>query len=87
MTTLRYVADGHGLLLSPSSFYHLEEAGQIHALEITDPPLRRDVYILLAAERPKTALMQAVIPLIHEVTRQKYLAGHWRGGELALREA
>ncbi|WP_051299140.1 LysR family transcriptional regulator [Marinobacterium litorale] len=80
MTTLRYVADGYGLLLSPSSsFYHLEGAGQIHALEITDPPLWRDVYITTAAERPKTALMRSVIPLIHKVTREEYLAGHWRG--------
>ncbi len=80
MTTLRYVSDGYGMLLSPSSsFYHLEEAGQIHALEITDPAIERDVYISTAANRPRSSLIRAVIPLIHEVVRQEHRAGHWRG--------
>ncbi|WP_432695022.1 LysR family transcriptional regulator [Marinobacterium sp. YM272] len=84
MTTLRYVAEGHGLLLSPSSaFFHLEEAGQIHALEINDPPLWRDVYITSAADRPATTLMKAVIPMIQQVAREEHQAGHWRG-ELAV---
>ncbi len=80
MTTLRYVSDGYGMLLSPSSsFYHLEEAGQIHALEITDPAIERDVYISTVANRPRSSLIRAVIPLIHEVVRQEHRAGHWRG--------
>ncbi|WP_299200430.1 LysR family transcriptional regulator [uncultured Amphritea sp.] len=80
MTTLRYVSDGYGMLLSPSSsFYHLEETGQIHALEITDPSIERDVYISTAANRPRSSLMRAVIPLIHDVVRQEHRAGHWRG--------
>ena len=40
MTTLRYVMDGYGMFLSPSSaFYHLQQVGQIHALEIVEPTL------------------------------------------------
>lgn len=84
MTTLRYVSDGYGLLLSPSSsFYHLEKTGQIHALEITDPAIERDVYISMAANRPRSSLMRAVIPLIHEVVREEHRAGHWRGESTA----
>lgn len=83
MTTLRYVAEGHGMLISPSSaFYHLEQAGQVHALEVVEPSLWRDVYITTATNRPQTAVMRAVMPLIREVTRKEHLAGHWRG-ELA----
>ncbi|MBN1007740.1 LysR family transcriptional regulator [Amphritea pacifica] len=80
MTTLRYVSDGYGMLLSPSSsFYHLEAIGQIHALEVIEPSMERDVYISTAANRPRSSLIRAVIPLIHEVVRQEHRAGHWRG--------
>lgn len=80
MTTLRYVADGYGILLSPSSaFFHLEATGQIHAVEIEQPEIWRDVFICTSAERPQTSLMRAVLPLIRTVTRQEFEAGHWRG--------
>lgn len=80
MTTLRYVADGYGLLLTPSSsFYHLEQVEQIHALEIVEPDLWRDVYITTSAERPRTRLIRAVAEQIREVTRQEHALGHWRG--------
>ncbi|RTE65892.1 LysR family transcriptional regulator [Amphritea opalescens] len=84
MTTLRYVSDGYGMLLSPSSsFYHLEETGQVHALEIVEPCMKRDVYITRAANRPRTSLMRAIIPLIYEVVQQEQQAGHWRGEFIA----
>ncbi|MDO6564089.1 LysR family transcriptional regulator [Amphritea sp. 1_MG-2023] len=80
MTTLRYVSDGYGMLLSPSSsFYHLEETGQIHVLEVIEPCMTRDVYIATSANRPRSALMRAVIPLIYEVVQQEQQAGRWRG--------
>lgn len=80
MTTLRYVSDGYGALLSPSSaFFHLEATGHIHALEIKQPEIWRDVFICTSAERPQTALTRAVIPLIRSVTQQEFEAGHWRG--------
>lgn len=80
MTTLRYVADGHGLLLCPSSaFYHLEQSGQIHALEIIEPQLWREVHINTAVERPHTRLLRTLSRLIREVTREEHAQGHWRG--------
>lgn len=84
MTTLRYVMDGYGILLSPTSaFYHLQQVGQIHALEVTEPTLWRDVYISTSVSRPKTATLQAIIPLIYEVTKAECESGRWQGELLA----
>ncbi|SHE66307.1 LysR family transcriptional regulator, nitrogen assimilation regulatory protein [Marinomonas polaris DSM 16579] len=84
MTTLRYVVDGHGVLLSPTSaFYHLQQANQIQAIEIVEPTLWRDVCVSTAADRPQTALLNAVIPLIKEVTKAEWESGRWQGELLA----
>jgi DNA-binding transcriptional LysR family regulator len=80
MTTLRYVMDGYGILLSPTSaFYHLQKTDQIHALEIVEPTLWRDVYISTSQSRPETAILRAVVPLIHQVTQLECEAGRWQG--------
>lgn len=82
MTTLRYVVDGYGILLSPTSaFYHLQQVGQIHALEVVEPNLWRDVYISTSTSksRPETAMLRAIIPLIHQVTKQECKTGYWKG--------
>ncbi|WP_394181329.1 LysR family transcriptional regulator [Marinomonas posidonica] len=80
MTTLRYVVDGYGMLLSPTSaFYHLQQVGQIHALEVVEPRLWRDVYISTSLNRPETAMLRVIIPLIHQVTEQEFKAGRWQG--------
>ncbi|AWY01979.1 hypothetical protein A8139_20030 [Marinomonas primoryensis] len=80
MTTLRYVMDGYGILLSPTSaFYHLQKTDQIHALEIVEPTLWRDVYISTSDNRPETAMLRAVVPLIHQVTQQECESGRWQG--------
>ncbi len=80
MTTLRYVVDGYGMLLSPTSaFYHLQEVNQICALEIVEPNLWRDVYISTPKSRPNTALLRAITPLIHQVVEQEACAGRWQG--------
>lgn len=84
MTTLRYVADGHGIMLSPSSaFYHLLQTNQIQAIDIVEPTLWREVCVSTAIERPQTALLNAVIPLIKEVTKAEWEAGRWQGELLA----
>ena len=80
MTTLRYVVDGHGVLLSPTSaFYHLQQANQIQAIEIVEPTLWREVCVSTAMDRPQTALLNAVIPLIKEVTKAEWESGRWQG--------
>lgn len=80
MTTLRYVVDGHGVLLSPTSaFYHLQQANQIQAIEIVEPTLWREVCVSTAMDRPQTALLNAVIPLIKQVTKAEWESGRWQG--------
>ena len=80
MTTLRYVADGYGALLSPTSaLFHLQETEQIHVIDIEQPEIWRDVFICTSAERPQTTLIRAVIPLIRTVAQQEFEAGHWQG--------
>ncbi len=81
MTTLRYVMDGHGILLAPTSaFFHLQDTNQIEAVEIIEPNLWRDVAITTTSDRPQTVLLNASIPLIKEVTKSEWLAGRWQGG-------
>lgn len=80
MTSLRYIVDGFGLLLTPStSFFHLIENKQVHALEVQEPSLWRDVYLVRKADRPKTDLIRIACQLIEEVRDEEYAAGHWRG--------
>lgn len=80
MTSLRYVTEGYGLLLTPStSFHHLLENDQLHILEVVFPELWRDVYIKVRADRPNTNLIRAAKELIREVQHSEVLAGHWLG--------
>lgn len=80
MTTLRYVVDGHGVLLSPTSaFYHLQQANQIQAIEIVEPVLWREVCISTSIDRPQTAMLKAIIPLIQQVTKVECDSGRWQG--------
>lgn len=80
MTSLRYVTEGHGLLLTPSSsFFHLQANNQIHALEVIEPELWRDVYIMKRTDRPETQLLRTASRLIREVRDRESKAGHWLG--------
>lgn len=80
MTTLRYVSEGYGLLISPSSaFYHLQLLEQIHALDITEPTLWRDVYLARSPLRPDTSLSRAVRREICAIVRSEHAQGHWQG--------
>jgi DNA-binding transcriptional LysR family regulator len=80
MTTLRYVVDGYGALLSPTSaFYHLQQTKQIQAIEITEPAIWRDVYLSTSMERPQTVVLKTVQSLIQEVVETEWQAGRWQG--------
>lgn len=80
MTTLRYVTEGYGLLAIPSSgVFHLEELGQLHSLEIIEPEIKRDVFIMNSVERPMGNAMRAVIDMVHKVTQAANREDHWRG--------
>lgn len=80
MTTLRYVTEGHGMLITPSSsFFHLERAQEVQALEVIEPELYRDVYLMTPTDRPMTNAMAQVIKQIRSLTEQENSNGHWRG--------
>ncbi len=80
MTTLRYVTEGHGMLITPSSsFFHLERSQEVQALEIIEPALYRDVYLMTPSDRPLTNAMAQVIEQIRNLTKQENANGHWRG--------
>ncbi len=80
MTTLRYVTEGHGMLITPSSsFFHLENAGEVIALEIDNPQLYRDVFLVSSIDKPLTNAMAMVMQQIRIITEQENAKGHWRG--------
>lgn len=80
MTTLRHVTDGHGMLITPSSsFFHLEKNDEVEVLEIIEPRLYRDVFLVSCTERPMTNAMESVITQIRAITLQENDNGHWRG--------
>lgn len=80
MTTLRYVVDGYGLMITPSSsFYHLKKLGVIHALEIIEPSLTRDIFFTTSALRPRTNLLTAVQEELYKVITEVYKNKRWIG--------
>lgn len=80
MTSLRYVTEGFGLLLTPSSsFFHLQLNNQIHALEVVEPELWREVLIMRRTDRPETQLIRTATQLIKEIRNKESSAGQWVG--------
>ncbi len=80
MTTLRHVTEGHGMLITPSSsFFHLEKNDEVNAIDIVEPRLYRDVFLVSCRDKPVTNAMSKVIEKIRTITRQENENGHWRG--------
>lgn len=83
MTTLRYVTDGDALLLAPSSaFFHLATLQQVHVLEVIEPEINRDVFIMRSLERPLSHAQQAVIECLQAVVEVANTAQKWCGEPL-----
>jgi LysR family nitrogen assimilation transcriptional regulator len=80
MTNLRYVTDGLGLMILPSSaIFHLEKSAQIKAINIVKPELNRDVILLNNTRHPKSISMQAVRKTVIELIKEAHSLGNWRG--------
>lgn len=80
MTSLRYVTEGHGLIMLPSSaFFHLESAGQINAIPIVNPQITREVVLMHSTKRAMTFAMQSVMQLIKTITYASQRDKLWRG--------
>jgi DNA-binding transcriptional LysR family regulator len=79
-TNMRYVAQGRGLIVLPSSaFYHLEQRGIVHSLEITEPDIKRDVLAMSASSSSKKSHIEKVITLIKTQVGEAHSNGMWRG--------
>ncbi|MDU0352688.1 LysR family transcriptional regulator [Paraglaciecola aquimarina] len=80
MTTLHYVSQGMGLMISPSSStFHLEQSKQIRPIKIIQPNLQRKVYLHLSEPAKTSAAAKVVYELIREVTASNHAKEHWRG--------
>jgi LysR family nitrogen assimilation transcriptional regulator len=80
MTNLRYVADGLGLMILPSSaIFHLEKTKQLKAISISNPALTRDVLLLNNAKKISSLAMQVVSNNVIALTKDAHSLGHWRG--------
>ena len=80
MTNLRYVTDGLGLMILPSSaVFHLEKSKQVKTIAITHPEMSRDVLLVNNSKRPSCIAMQMVIKTILTLTEDAHSLGNWRG--------
>lgn len=78
MTTLRYVSEGYGLLICPSTaIYPQLRSGEIQALRITEPDLQRAVNLVQMHDRPRSLACRAVAAVVKELSQQLVAEGVW----------
>ena len=78
MTTLRYVSEGYGLLICPSTaIYPQLRSGEIQALRITEPDLQRAVNLVQMHDRPRSLASRAVAAVVKELSQQLVVDGVW----------
>ncbi|MGK0272285.1 MAG: LysR family nitrogen assimilation transcriptional regulator [Cocleimonas sp.] len=79
-TTLNFVAQGLGLVVSPSSsIFHLGPNKELRAINIIQPNLHRDIYLKVTEQKRKNKAVEAVFDLIREVTATVHSKGYWKG--------
>ena len=80
MSTLRYVMEGRGAMIAPSSaIHHLESTGSVKAIKITNPELLRHVVANTHVERPTTRAMKIVLDEVESIVKKMHNKGVWRG--------
>ena len=80
MTNLRYVTDGFGLMILPSSaIFHLEKTIQLKAIPIINPQITREVLLLNNTKKPSSIAMQMVSETIVALVKEAHSLGDWRG--------
>lgn len=80
MTNLRYVTDGLGLMILPSSAtFHLEGSNQVKAIPIVQPKLTRDVLLMNNTKKTSTVAMQVANKTLLELVKNAHSLGNWRG--------
>jgi LysR family nitrogen assimilation transcriptional regulator len=80
MTNLRYVTDGFGLMILPSSaIFNLEKSKQLKAIPIINPQLTREVLLLNNTKKPSSMAMQVLSKTIVTLVKEAHSLGDWRG--------
>jgi LysR family nitrogen assimilation transcriptional regulator len=80
MTNLRYVTDGLGLMILPSSAtFHLEKAKLLKSIPIVNPEITRDVVMLNNSKQTSSVAMQVVRKTVLSLTQNAHTLGDWRG--------
>jgi LysR family nitrogen assimilation transcriptional regulator len=80
MTNLRYVTDGFGLMLLPSSaVFHLEKAKQLKAISVINPELTRTVLLQNNTKKTSSLAMQVVSKTVLNLVKKAHSLGDWRG--------
>jgi LysR family nitrogen assimilation transcriptional regulator len=80
MTTLHFVTQGLGLVVCPSSStFHLEQSKQIRGINLIEPNLQQNVYLIKTDVVEKRRAVNAVFELIREVTASVHAQNYWRG--------
>lgn len=80
MSALRSVTNGDSILLVPSSAtFHLEELKQIKCIEIVEPKVTREVFLMTSIDRPQANALMKVMQLVKQVTQKAHEESRWRG--------
>jgi LysR family nitrogen assimilation transcriptional regulator len=80
MTALRLASEGYKMLIVPSSAtFHLEELNQIKCIEIVNPQITREAYLMTSIDRPQSNALTLVMGLVKKVTIEAHKKSHWRG--------
>lgn len=80
MTNLRYVTEGLGLMILPSSaIFHLEKTAQLKAILIIQPEFTRDVLLLNNTKKTSSVGMQVVSKTVIKIVKEAHSLGDWRG--------
>jgi LysR family transcriptional regulator, nitrogen assimilation regulatory protein len=79
MTTLRYVSEGYGLLICPSTaIYPQLCSGELHALRIVEPDLSRAVNLVHMHDRPRSRAARLVEERVKALSQQLVDEGVWQ---------
>lgn len=83
MTSLNYVMEGYGLLICPSTAISAQlKRGEIHALEIVEPQLLRQVDLVRMQSRPINRAQQLVAERVRLLIEELSEAGIWKGATI-----
>lgn len=79
MTSLNYVAEGFGLIICPTTAIHSQLRDKtLHALEITNPVMTREVSLVKMHDSVPTPAVEAIAQTIRELAQTLIRDGVWQ---------